>query len=63
MDKSTAAVVASFSDAIRATCQPVLLELGEDRSGFLDTVLRTGEVVYERSESESESAGEVPRPG
>ena len=64
MDKSTAvAVVISFSDAIRATYQPVLLEMGEDRSGFLDSVLRTGEVVYERSESESESTGEVPRPG
>ncbi len=32
--------------------EPVLLEMGEDRSGFLDTVLRTGEVVYERAESE-----------
>ena len=30
--------------------EPVLLEMGEDRSGFLDTVLRTGEVVYERAE-------------
>lgn len=33
--------------------EPVLLELGEDRSGFLDTVLRTGEVVYERTESDA----------
>ena len=41
--------------------EPVLLEMGEDRSGFLDTVLRTGEVVYERSESES--AREVQRWG
>jgi predicted nucleotidyltransferase len=32
--------------------EPVLLEMGEDRSGFLETVLRTGEVVYERAESE-----------
>ena len=31
--------------------EPVLLELGEDRSGFLDKVVRTGEVVYERTES------------
>ena len=29
--------------------EPVLLEMREDRSGFLDTVLRTGEVVYERA--------------
>lgn len=32
--------------------EPVLLEMGEDRSGFIETVLRTGEVVYERAESE-----------
>jgi len=31
--------------------EPVLPEMGEDRSGFLDTVLRTGEVVYERAEA------------
>lgn len=31
--------------------EPVLLEIGKDRSGFLDNVLRTGEVVYERAES------------
>jgi uncharacterized protein len=30
--------------------EPVLLETGNDRSGFLETVLRTGEVVYERAE-------------
>ena len=52
MDKSTALeAVASFSDTIRATYQPVLLEMGEDRGGFLNTVLRTGEVLYARSES------------
>ncbi|MDA3949425.1 MAG: nucleotidyltransferase domain-containing protein [Spirochaeta sp.] len=28
--------------------EPLLLEMGEDRSGFMETVLRTGEVVYER---------------
>ena len=33
--------------------EPVLLEMGEDRSGFLDTVLRTGEVVYERAEADA----------
>ena len=29
--------------------EPVLLEMGEGRIGFLDTVLRTGEIVYERA--------------
>ena len=29
--------------------EPVLLEMGEGRSGFLDTVLRTGEIMYERA--------------
>jgi uncharacterized protein len=37
---------------IDARIEPVLLEMGEDRSGFLETVLRTGEVVYDRAESE-----------
>jgi uncharacterized protein len=32
--------------------EPVLLETGKDRSGLMETVLRTGEVVYERAESE-----------
>ena len=29
--------------------EPILLESGQDRSGFLDTVRRTGEIVYERA--------------
>ena len=27
---------------------PVLLENGKDRSGFLENILRTGEIVYKR---------------
>lgn len=29
--------------------EPILLETSQDQSGFLDTVLRTGEIVYERA--------------
>lgn len=29
--------------------EPVLLEMDKDRSGFLDTVVSTGEVFYERT--------------
>lgn len=28
--------------------QPVLLENGKDRSGFLENILQTGEIVYKR---------------
>ena len=33
--------------------EPVLLEMGADRSGFLEAVLRTGEVVYERAAADA----------
>jgi hypothetical protein len=33
--------------------EPVLLEMGADRSGFPETVLRTGEVVYERAAADA----------
>lgn len=29
--------------------EPILIEAGQDNSGFLDTVLRTGEIVYDRA--------------
>lgn len=58
-DKIALALTARNSGIVFTTYQPDLLEMGEDRSGFLDSVLRMGKVVYERSEAESESTGWV----
>jgi uncharacterized protein YjgD (DUF1641 family) len=48
----------TLSRNIDLRIEPVLLEAGEDKSGFLDEITKTGEIVYSADESEKT----VPKP-
>ena len=54
---TTGAMLFTLCRNIDLRIEPVLLEAGEDISGFLDEITKTGEIVYSTDESERTAPG------
>ena len=54
---TTGAMLFTLSRNIDLRIEPVLLEAGEDISGFLDEITKTGEIVYSADARERTAPG------